>query len=207
MTGSANRRLFCAYVGAQGTGKTYQLGERILDLRSDEAVTSVFVLDRLREFSEPTARPVSSRAEYLRMIEKCDGTIPRAVSFQLGLENDDYQWVLDEAIELGDVAIVIDEAYSFLPSGQPIKEPWKSIVFAGRHLDTADGRSRPCHLVLATQYPRTVHAEVWSQANEVWCSRLVGDRARFWIRDYYGTDEADAVAELAPREWRLIFEA
>lgn len=203
MTGSANKRIFRAFVGQQGSGKTYQLGEQVRHLRANPRISTTWIFDRLEEFDDVALSARSIGQWHEQVSEK--NAYPRATAWQLGLEPDAYVELLPLAVAIGDVAIVLDEAWTWLPSGKPMDATLARIVFAGRHLETEDGRSRPTHLVLATQYPRTVDPRVWAQVGEVFSSRLVGDRALGWVRDYYGSDKAEAVRAVEPKRWVKIF--
>jgi hypothetical protein len=204
MAGSPNKRIFAGYVGQQGSGKTYQLGRRIDLARGNPRINCVFVLDRLQEFTTEADLISSNQCIYTNQIEERGGRLPRVVAVQAGLEPEAYEWVFVEAIAQGRCMIVIDEAYVFLPSGKPIEGDLQRIVFAGRHLRSLRGEDDPTHVVFATQYPRTLHPQVWSQVNEVWCSRLRGDRALSWVRDYYGRKTVDEIEKLELREWKRI---
>jgi DNA helicase HerA-like ATPase len=144
---------------------------------------------------------VRSTSAYLQLEE-----IPRVVIWQLGRHVSQYVRPMLEAVELGDVAIVLDEAYEYAPSGARWTGPdvLRDIVLAGRHLARADGEIRPTHLVVATQYPRTVHHLIWSQAYTVMVGVVAGEQTASWLRDNFGDQALAAVRELKPYQWQAV---
>lgn len=196
-------RAFEMWIGEQASGKTTALRARVRCLAHMRSVTSVFVFDRLREWS-PAALGIKSceiyrrHADYLAKEE-----IPRVVIWQLGSAVDPYERVIAEAVRLGDCAIVIDEAYEFAPTGAT----WtgshilRECVLAGRHLQRHDGELRPVHLIIATQYPKSVHHLMWSQANAIIVGRFSGENTSSWIVANFGKEHLTACEKLKLYHW------
>jgi len=134
----AGRRIYEVWIGEQSSGKTYQIRRRIGELSARARISSVFVADRLGEYRD-LGFVAHSWGEYLA--EAAERGIPRVVVFCLGDDPGAYEPLFREAIEVGGVVLVLDEAYSFAPSGSTWRgsPTLKKIVFSGRHLPNAQG--------------------------------------------------------------------
>lgn len=199
-------RVFEFWCARQGTGKTTALRSRVRSLAKMRSVVSVWVFDRLNEWVPKSlglnsVEVVRSIAQYLSL-----DCIPRVVIWQLGRHVSQYVRPMVEAVELGDVVVVIDEAYEYAPTGARWTGPeiLRDIVLAGRHLPRADGAIRPTHLIVATQYPRTVHHLVWSQAYCVMVGLTSGEQTAAWLRDNYGDKALETARALKPYQWAAV---
>jgi hypothetical protein len=205
-------RIYECWFGRQRVaGKTTALRARVRWLARHTSVQSVWVLDRGREWGRPEnirRLKVASVALYRSFSDyHADGEIPRVVLWQLGPRAESYTRVLSEAASLGDVAIVIDEAYEFAEAGSTWtgSEILRSIVFAGAHLERReDGEMRPCHLIVAAQYPKSIHYAIWQQAYTVMVGQLAGKSSFTWIRDNHGEEMEERARKLKPFEWLMV---
>jgi len=196
------KRRYEMWIGEQKSGKTHNLRRRIRVLATRRSVTSVFVCDRIGEYSDLGER-VRSFAEY---VEIAADTIPRIVVFQLGPDADRYDVVFREALELGHCAIVLDEAYEFAPSGSTWRGSarLKQIVFSGRHLPNIDGDECPTHLLIAAQYPRSVDHNLWGQAYTILSAKLRAENSRKWISGNFGDDALRRADALGEYQWTAL---
>jgi hypothetical protein len=122
--------------------------------------------------------------------------VPPVIVWQLGKDVEPYSEVFAEAIYIGDVALLIDECYKFAPAGPRWtgSDDLERICLSGRHLENSEGEQQRIHLILALQYPRTMHHLLWSQADEVYCGQIIGEQSRQWVhRNFYRAD-FDALA-------------
>jgi hypothetical protein len=188
------------WTARQRAGKTFALRARAVDLARHPSVLSVWILDRLGEWY-PHELPLASCVvcsdlpALLRASE-----MPRCVIFRLGQDPHAYTSILKAAADLGDVCVVIDEAYDFAPSGARFtgSDELRAIVLAGAHLPRAeDGEMRPVHLLVAAQYPKSVHHLLWSQAYTVIVGVSSGDNTFEWLRSNFSTPDYDAVVAVA----------
>ncbi len=205
-------RIYEFWTGRQRVaGKTTALRSRVRWLAGHRSVLSVWVFDRLNEWGRPDALArlgVRSTAIYRRFSDYHDAEEhPRVVIWQLGAAAANYDRVLAEAAQLGDVAIVLDEAYEFAEAGGSWtgSEVLRSIVFAGAHLPRRrDGEMRPTHLIVACQYPKSVHSQIWQQAYTVMVGVLAGKAAFTWVRDNFGDEVEGYARDLKPFEWLCV---
>jgi hypothetical protein len=135
---------------------------------------------------------------------------PRVTIWRLGSRAEAYTPLFREAVALGDVAIILDEGYEFAPAGSSWtgREELREIVLAGAHLARAsDGDLRPTHLLVATQYPRTVNLLLWSQAYTVMVGVSSGDATFKWLRENFDAPKysaSEVVARLKPYQWECV---
>jgi len=200
-------RVYDFYVGRQSSGKTFTLKRRANYLAYRTRATSVFVLDTQYEWSDvwPDALSVESWGDYLAEMHERE-FYPPVVVFQLGIEPDAYREVFLEAIAVGDVVLVIDEAYTFAPAGSTWRgdSDLRRIVYAGRHLRNADGELSTVGIIAATQRPRSVHLDLWTQANNIVTTRVEGDNVRKWIAENFGSEHLAPVADLPQYRWHVL---
>lgn len=196
-------RDFVLLIGAQGSGKTYQLRRAVVWYARQHRVSSVFVCDRVGEFSG-----LEGDVSIVRDGDDWDDVeqlfrLPRVVVFQHGLDGAAYDYVFHEAILEGDCVLVLDEAWEYAPQGARWvgSEHLQQIVLAGRHLANARGELRPTHLIVATQYPRTVYHLIHGQANTVLCSRVEGEATQQWMRANFAEDRVALANAAQDREW------
>lgn len=196
-----DERYFEVWVSKQRAGKSTALRARARALAKDPDVSSVWVIDRGNEWPgrfEYEFTRYGSIAAYLS-----DGRddVPRVVVWQMGVEPRAYKEVWKEAAYIGDVALIVDECYAFAPSGPQFRggRDLERILMSGRHLETASGEQERVHLILAVQYPRTMHHLMWSQANEIYCGQVMGEQSRQWIKanfdraDFNALERIDAI--------------
>lgn len=205
-------RVYEFWTGRQRVaGKTTALRSRVRWLAHRKSISSVWVFDRLGEWSRPdnvkrlgirSVRVYDRERDYV-----IDEELPRVVVWRLGTDPDRYGRVLAEARAIGDVAIVLDEAYEFAPTGSR----WtgsiilREIVLAGAHLPRrSDGEMRPTHLIVAAQFPKSVHHLVWSQAYTVMAGRLSGKNSFDWLRDNFGEEIESRARDLDPYHWICV---
>ena len=195
------KRHYEIWIGEQSSGKTHQLRRRIRVLEQKHRITAVFVCDRLNEYGD-LGEVVHNFGDYAAA---SDETIPRVVVFQFGPSAEDYELVFREALELGGCVIVLDEAYEFAPTGHVWRsDQLKMVVLSGRHLPNAEGKECVTHLLVATQYPRSVHHQLWGQARTVMVGKIAGENARQWVKLNFGQPALDRVDQLEPWEWRKL---
>lgn len=200
-------RVFEVWVGEQRSGKTTALRARVRWLARMRSVTSVWVLDRLREWTPGQLGLTScvvcrSLADYLKQREE----IPRVIIWQLGTDVAAYERVLGEAVYLGRIALVVDEAYEWAPAGATWtgSKTLREIVLAGRHLEDGAGELCETHLLIAAQYPRSMHHLMWSQANVVMVGRFSGENTSRWLAQNFGKPTLARCAALPEFGWCAV---
>jgi hypothetical protein len=209
-TVNKEERMFEFYAGCQLlAGKSTALRARARWCASKASVKSSWWLDIGNEvdparFHLPPAavRVYRSTSEYF-----ADEEFPRVAVWKLGEDVESYTPVIAEAVELGDIALFIDEFYEFAPSGMGWtgSKILRRVVLAGRHQPRRDdGDIRPTHLFIATQYPRTIHHLVWSQAATVMCGVLSGEQSYDWVRANFGKEQLVRVKALKNHEWLCL---
>ena len=197
-------RIFELWIGAQASGKTYQLRDRALALRERPSIRQVHVIAPPGEWLDLCDSPGAldpATADLSEIIREYQGAI---VLWDVR-PGDQYRLerILEVAIGQGDCALVIDEAWSHCPPGQTWQgsERLLDVILRGRHLETWEGRLRPTHLILATQYPRSISHLVREQANTIMVGRLYGDLSYDWVRGHCGADAAARVRRLGKWQW------
>jgi hypothetical protein len=195
-------RIFELWIGNQASGKTYQLKNRISDLRGRKLIRSVFVCDRLGEYGD-VGPAFANIADFNA---QCREYMQKVNVFQLGLNPAAYGRVFELAEIEGDCLVVIDEARAMAPAGSYWQggEALERIALAGRHLRNCAGELRPTHLVLATQYPRSIHISLREQARTVMVGQLTGENALGWVRGEFGEAALKRVAELGQWQWTCV---
>jgi len=183
-------RTYEIWIGGQASGKTYNLRKRAIYLSRLRSIQGVFICDRLNEYQPkdmPGARRYRAFADYLM-----DDELPRIAIFQLDANALEYIPVFREAINQGDIALVLDEAYSFAPSGGGRFsgcEELQSIVYSGRHLLNVENELRPTHLLVGVQYPKTIYHGIWQQSRTILASKLAGKANKNWVVDNFGDND------------------
>lgn len=201
-------RVFEYWVGSQASGKTYQLRRRSLALASRASIRRVIVLappGEWRDLADPC--PLRSMGELL-----IDAPAPRPpilpsveVGNPVGVES-----VVRTCGAWGDCAIIMDEAALWIPSQLTVESLRSrspalfSALVRGRHLARSDGLERPLHLVIAAQYPRSVHHLVTDQARTIMVSRPAGELTQDWIRGNGGRAALMRSLELGEHQWTAI---
>jgi len=197
-------RVFELWVGEQGSGKTYQLRNRVCALARRPSIRSVLVLAPPGEWRDLLPiMPVDN-------LVNDDGALIRyaIVECELGSISS-LETVLRLARHYGDVAIVIDEAWAWIPAGtvarakavQPIL--FDSVV-RGRHVERWDRQLRPLHLIAATQLPHTVSHVVRDNAFTIMMGQTQAMDALTWVRGKAGVDAQRRVEKLQRYEWTAI---
>lgn len=200
VVGFENGRVYEFWTAKQRAGKTTAIKARAVDLARHPSVHSVWILDRLGEWA-PRDLPLASVVIWHDLADLARANeMPRLVIWRRGQDAEAYTSILAEAIALGDIAIFIDEAYQFAPSGARWTgtDELQSIVLAGAHLPRRDDRElRPCHLVVAAQYPKSVHHLMWAQAYTIMVGASSGENTFEWLRQNFSTPDYDAPARVA----------
>ena len=210
VAGGRDGRVYEFWSARQRAGKTTALRSRAVAMARAPSVHSVWVLDRLGEWS-PSELPIASCVIWhdVGELDRAD-EMPRLVIWRLGSAVEPYTAVLRAAIEEGDVCVIMDEAYDFAPSGARFTgtDELRSIVLAGAHLPRRGDRElRPCHLIVAAQYPRSVHHLVWAQAYTVIVGLSSGENTFEWLRANFSTPSYDAAARVSALElyrWECV---
>jgi len=196
-------RVFECWIGKQRSGKTYALKRRVAQLASEKRICSVWILDTTSEYRDLAGAVfVTSWADYL---ERCRDSIPRVLVFG----SNPVEWLkpadlISEAAAQGDVCLVVDEAYLWMPQGTSIDPAWRLAILQGRHLPDVRGQLKPLHLVMAAQYPRSMHHLAWSQANAIYVGQISGERSREWVRGEFGQEAETRVDQLGEFEWIVL---
>jgi hypothetical protein len=199
-------RVYELWIGAQKSGKTTALRARVRWLAHMRSVTSVWVFDRLNEW-QPGQLGLKSCSVYKHTSDFLrNDEIPRVVIWKLGTEIAPYESVLAEAVRLGDVAIVLDEAYEWAPAGAVWtgSHVLREIVLAGRHLEAVDGELHATHLIVAAQYPKSMHLLLWSQAYTVLVGKFSGEATAEWIRGNFGKTALSECEALGQFRWTAV---
>jgi len=200
-------RIFEIWCGEQRSGKTYQLADRIAALRVRPSIRCVLVFDRLGEYAssvEHGDEPYTAHDKFIADV--AERGVPAVAVLQYGTEATPYWPAFSWAIREGDCVCVLDEAREFCPPGSSWRGAphLREIVFAGRHLRNAAGSMCVAGLIVATQYPRSVHHDVHEQAETVMVSRLRGENGRAWVLGNFGAPELERVDALDFQRWACL---
>lgn len=195
-------RIFECWLGQQASGKTFALNRRIDTVAGLRAVSSVWVLDVTGEWlglreGDPV---VSSWAEYYQSGDH----LPRVLVFRDALDWVGWPRLVEEAQAQGRVCLVLDEVYNWLPASKPLEPAARSAVLAGRHLPALDRKLYPLHLIVAAQYPRSVHHLLTEQANTIVAGRMEGELAESWVRGNFGPDRWDEIQALDEHAFMVL---
>lgn len=210
-TVNKEERMFEFYAGRQRqAGKSTALRARARWCARKASVRAVWWLDIGNEVDPARFHLPPESVRVYRSVSDyhADDEFPRVVVWKLGENVDDYTPVIVEAVELGDVALFVDEFYEFAPSGMGWtgSRVLRKVVLAGAHQSRRDdGAIRPTHLFVATQYPRSIHHLVWSQAATVMCGVLSGEQSYDWVKANFGKEALAKVQALRPHEWICLF--
>ena len=166
-------------IGSQASGKTYQLKRAIIDYEQNQRCDCVHVCDPFGELSTQDwaghdAIVVTNASEYHSHVAVIEHRIPRIVLWRCESGEPAFR----AAIEQGKCCVVLDEAYHHAPGGPT----WKG----------------------SCQYPRSVHHLIYDQANCILCSKLRGEQAKKWIREYAGQEALERTEQLELHEWAVI---
>jgi hypothetical protein len=134
----------------------------------------------------------------------CDNDeMPKVCVFHFGVDGEAYEEVFREAISLGHVALFLDEAYEYAPTGSTWTGPpeLKRICLQGRHLRNFKGDLCPCHLFASAQYARTLHPRIWAEARTVYVGRIEGEADKKWVKENFGEEKLRKVESL--RQYRF----
>jgi hypothetical protein len=211
VVGHENGRVYEFWTARQRAGKTTAIKCRAVDMALHPSVHSVWVLDRLGEWNPRDLRPVKSVAIWHDLGElRHASEMPRIVVWRCGQDAAAYTSILREAAALGDIVVILDEAYEFAPGGAA----WtgtpelRAIVLAGAHLPRkSDGELRPCHLIIAAQYPKSCHHQMWAQSYTIMCGLSAGENTFQWLRSNFSRPDYDAagrVSSLHLYEWECV---
>lgn len=193
---SVDQRYYEIWVSRQRAGKSTALRARTRALIRDPHVSSVWILDRSNEWPGRFEFEFTRYATIGDYLSDDRDTVPRVILWQMGPDPAAYLDVFREAIYIGDVALVIDECYRFAPAGPRWSggEDLERICLSGRHLESHDGCLERVHLILALQYPRTMHHLLWSQSEEIYCGQVTGEQSRQWVHSNFYRPGFDALA-------------
>lgn len=201
-------RIFEFWVGAQSSGKTYQLRKRARAVADRPSIRRVVVVAPPGEWSDVADR--ISLADMDRALVDWGG--PRRPVLPLVELGDPValERILRVCAAWGDCAVVLDESAFWIPSSlstEALRQRSPALMRAlvrGRHLERSDGMERPLHLIIAAQYPKSVHLLVRDQARTVMVSRPDGDATRDWIRADAGRVAMDRAQSLGDHQWTPI---
>lgn len=171
------------WFGEPGSGKTARMAGRALWLSRQASVRGVFYIDPPRDFPDvETIDDILYADSFSDIAEQMD--VPPLTVCQFGLEAEPYKRVLDLAVEIGECAVVVDEVRLLAPSkgGKPLPELLK-IATMGRHLPNGSGDVEKTHILIGSQRPTDVYAQLRDNVKSVYVSRFRGRATRQWIRD------------------------
>lgn len=192
-------RVFELWVGAQMSGKTYQVKRRILALAKRPTIASVLVADRLGEYGD-CGTVYRSREE---LGNDCRETLPRVAVCQFGIGVEAYEVLYQLAEYEGHCVLVLDEARQVAPPGAA----WRGsprlerIALAGRHLPNRAGKLCETHLIVALQHPKGLHVTIREQASTVMVGQLHGGNALRWVSEEFGPSVQKRVEQLGEHQW------
>jgi len=199
------RREFTFLVGQQHTGKTYQMIRAIKHYEQRKRIRCTFVVDPHGEMARldwqgHDVALCRIEADFYEECAKREDQIPRIVLMS------EPAAAYRLCIEIGNCVLVVDEAYNECPAGSTWRgdDNLKTIVLRGRHIVAADGKQYPCQVIMACQYPRSVHLLIYEQAEAVLCSKLRGEQARGWVRAYAGEDALEQTDNLEELQWAVV---
>ena len=201
------RRIFELWVGSQRSGKTYQLRRRALALAERPMIRTVHVIAPPGEWLDICDSPGAIDPLLVDLAEWSTQT--GILLWDVPLDEHGrgdrrrLDRVLEIAVGVGDCAVVIDEAWSHAPPGQQWRGSGRllDVIVRGRHLETWGGDLRPTHILMATQYPRSIHHQIREQADTIMIGRLHGDLSHQWVRAHCGSDAERRVRRLGEYQW------
>lgn len=201
-------RLVEVWVGPQASGKTYQLRRRYDALVQRTRIRSVHVIAPPGEWHDKfhiALRP--GERDWMSPPGSDPGQTEQGVLWDVPLEDHGaLDCVLRDIVAVGDCVVILDEAWAWAPAGATWRGSprLKDVLVRGRHLERFDGELRPTHLILATQYPRTLHHLVREQAATVMVSRLQGELGDRWVRQYAGETAQRRMRRLGKHQFAAI---
>lgn len=197
-------RIFELWIARQKTGKTTALRSRVRALYHDRGIRSTWVLDTLGEWPGALDLVDVTAVTPESYDQVTAAGLPRVMIWRVDPDDHDtLEWIWQEAIAQGDVALVLDEGYLYAPGPH-----WrasvllKRIVLQGRHLPDMRRELRPTHLIISAQYPRTLHLLVWSQADTILVGQIEGRATLQWCADNFAEPaQLETIRELRPFQW------
>lgn len=201
------RRIFELWIGDQSSGKTYQLRRRLGMLAARTRIRSVHVIAPPGEWVDLTGSSLRpGDRSWMAPPDLPLGEFKAVVGWDVPLErHDQLDRVLADVVLVGDCAVILDEAWAWAPPGSWTgSSVLRDIIVRGRHLERFDGRLRPTHMVMATQYPRTIHHVLREQAATIMVGSLAGELGGEWVRSVAGRDALRRVQRLGRWEWTAI---
>ncbi len=184
-------------------GKTYYLLGRARYLAQHDSIRSVFLIDPPESCSG--IGEVFRNPEQYRQRFATRGTLPRVAVWRLGLEPGPYSWPLRTAIDIGETAVLVDEAQLFAPSRRGVLLPELAQIAAmGRHLTNAAGDVCRVHWIAATQRPTALDTGLRDHATTVICGQFRAAAAREWVRKEVDEEALERLDRLAEHEWACI---
>lgn len=204
-------RVFEVWFGSQSSGKTYQLKRRARALAERKTIRRVIVVapwGEWRDTADPTA--IEDLEDDLQ-----DWDRPRApVVVRVDAEGLGDPIVLErimrQACRYGDTAVIVDEGASWIPASWSTDTLRKSlprtydVILRGRHIERIDGEIRPTHLIVAAQYPRSVHHLVYGQASVIMVARPHGQHVKDFIRGHGDDHSLPRALALGQYQWTPI---
>ena len=197
-------RILEYWVGAQRSGKTYQLRSLAARRARRASIRSVIVVAPPGEWRDMA--PIMSP----RDLAECY-PLPQIACVDVGTADatGELEGVLATARWWGDCYLVIDEAWRTIPAGPTLalesRQPLMlDSIVRGRHLERADGELRPLHLSAAAQAPHTASHVLRDQAYVIMAGRLHGSSAHGWIRSVAGDEGVRRVQRLGDLEWTSL---
>ena len=134
------------------------------------------VMDHADEWADPQSPHWRGRAPPLKVIDpddsKPDLEAPGVYVFQNGWG---FERVAELAASVGNAVYVDDELDFAAEHGGWLDNPLRVITHQGRHLRTADGTIKVCHILGACRRPQSLHSDVSGQALHVAIFRVQGD--------------------------------
>lgn len=200
-------RIFEAWFGAQSSGKTYQLRKRAVSLAARKSIRAVVIVAPPGEWKD-IARPVDLGGLHFEVGRESQPGPILVSDIKIG-DAARLERVIRALVSWGDCALVLDEAWAWIGLGSvevlKARSPMLlQVLVRGRHLERMDDRQRPTHLLLASQYPRTVSHLVGEQAATILVAKPEGELFARWIKGLTSRDLYQRSLELGEHQWLAI---
>lgn len=129
---------------------------------------------------------------------------PRLAMFHLGDRPEFYVPLFKHSTHHGGIAIFVDEAARFFPSGKHLVPEAERIASLCRGLPDHDGVPRKHYLILASQRATGIEPSIRDNCDLVLVGRLRGKGDQDWARSIYDVDALDHIAKLEPHQWHVL---
>lgn len=191
------------WFGPPGSGKTARMAGRAIWLAQRASLSGVFFLDPPMDWMFDSGEIFRDFSSFLDRVDE-SGSVPRLSVFQLGYEPhhiENYLPVFRIAQEIGEMVLVVDEAARFAPARGRAFDPLVRVATMGRHLPTLDGTIARTHLILGSQRPTDITAQVRDTLRTVCVGPFRAQTAKNWVRNELDENAVRIVENLGTHDF------